>query len=101
MGLKSCGMEEEIQINPGGSTGSIMYEVEGSKSRVNSSIPGAYLSDKTNVTNVTALRSRYSRARARNLLGASGSNRMKVGFEFSACAWEMIWDKRSESGGKS
>ncbi len=52
MGFKSYGMEEEIQISSGGSTGSIVYEVKGSKSRVNSSIPGAYLSDKTNVTNV-------------------------------------------------
>ena len=94
-------MEEEIQINPGGSTGSIVYEVEGSKSRVNSAIPGAYLSDKTNVTNVKHSGHATSRARARNLLGKSGSNRMKVWFEFSACAWEMIWDKRSGSGGKS
>ena len=52
MGFKSCGMEEEIQINPGGSKGSIVYEVQASKSRANSAIPGDYLSDKTNVTNV-------------------------------------------------
>ncbi len=52
MGFKSCGIAEEIQINLGGSTCSIGTEVEASKSRVNSAIPGAYLSDKTNVTNV-------------------------------------------------
>jgi len=100
MGFKICGMEEEIQINPGGSTGSIVNEVEGSKGRVNNAIPGAYLSDKTNVTNVkhsghASLGPELVNSWAR------GSNRMKVWFEFSACAWEMIWDKRSGSGGKT
>ena len=93
-------MEEEIQVNPVASTGSTVYEVEASKSRANSAIPGAYLSDKTNVTNVK--HSGHATLGPELVTSwASGSNRMKAWFEFSPGAWEMIWDKKSGSGGKS
>ena len=68
-------MEEEIQINPGGSTGSIVYEVEASKSNANSAIPGAYLSDKTNVTNVK----HSGHATLGPELVTSGARRVRIG----------------------
>ena len=71
------------------------------KAAQNNAIPGAYLSDKTNVTNV-----KYSRhATLGPELVTSGARRVRIDeglvLKFSACAWEMIWDKRSGSGGKS